>query len=277
MTVRQGRGLLAFLCFLFAISSTPIGSCSNERPLNDNDLALEVAVLQTLHRFDLTESQLQLLLKWAPETALPMEARPAAKVKPALRQAMLDLRTALIAAEDSERIAELAAKVDELRSEEGVELDDSIEITETARERTPDLLRRLSARQVGLFIAAYGGEFPDPLEILTEGLEDARAVEGEEWKLFRESISADVGRLVGGLNENRASEVTDKVIQFLIRVRALSDKQFEKQRARLEKEAAEIVAVAGPLEVIQNEVQLALADLLSNPRLEPALKARLKK
>ena len=57
---------------------------------------------------------------------------------------------------------------------------------------------------------------------------------------------------------------------------ALSDDAFEKQRTALEKEARALGNGVSSLDVLRHAVERALARLLSNPRLVPALEARLR-
>jgi hypothetical protein len=70
--------------------------------------------------------------------------------------------------------------------------------------------------------------------------------------------------------------VSDEVVQILIQARSIDNKNFERERPGLEKKIQELVKNVGPLDVIRNTAEIALATLLSNPRLEAALKARTK-
>lgn len=243
--------------------------------LSVNDLSLEVTALQTLYNFKFNAEQMNTLRRLARETADEPSARQAAKVSDEYRKALLALRDALLA-DDEEKIAACEEKLDALREQENPELDDAVELTDEARKRAPEVLKKLSANQVALFLSAYGGAVPDPRETLRDALDEARKVDGDDWKQLRDSISDEVGRLTAGLDAEKAAAVGARAVQLLIRVRALKDDEFKSQRQALEKEIDEVVGEVGPLEVIRNLAELSLAELLSNPRLPLVLTARLK-
>jgi hypothetical protein len=241
-----------------------------------NDLSLEVAALQTLYQFKLTPEQLKAVRHLAKETVdADGNVRHAAKGSEALRKALQSLRDALARADDPDKIAELQDAVEDLRGKEDPELDEGVEITDAARRRAPELLRRLSARQVAAYLSTYGEEAPDPLESLLEAIDSVRGLNAEDWKALRQDLADQVGRLVGGLDADKANAVGDKAVQLLIRVRALKDAEFKEQRAELEKEARDLVGNVGPLDVLRHLAEYALAELLSNPRLAHAVAARL--
>ena len=164
-----------------------------------------------------------------------------------------------------------------MRRAETPEIDDGIEITDAARRRAPEVLAALTARQVATHIAAYGDQFPDPLERLLEALGKVRGLKEAEWKELRDDVSDEVGRLVAGLDIDKAGEISDQVVQLLIQARALKENELKKERPELEKIARQIVGKIGPLDVLRNAVERTLAELLSNPRLAAAIEARLKK
>src|SRR5262249_3787692 len=230
-----------------------------------------------LYLFEFTPAQLRALQKLAPETAAEAAGpREAPKASEAYRQALAKLREALVKPEDDERIAKLLEELDDLREKEDPHLDDAVDLTEAARERTSGVLKLLSARQVMAYLTSLGDEVSDPLEILLETLEEVRGLDAAEWKELRQTVGPQVGSLVAGLDAERAQQVSDRVVQWLIRVRAMSDDEFKKERDELEEEARKIVGDVGPTEVLRHVVEQALAELLSNPRLEAALEARLK-
>jgi hypothetical protein len=273
MTHRSVLVLLAAVC----LAAGP-GEDARPQPAKTslNDLSLEVTALQTLYQFQFKPEQLKLLRTWAKETIdADGNTRPAAKASDAFRKALQNLRDALARGDDAEKIADLQEEVEDLRGKESPDLDEAVEITDAARRRAPELLRQLSARQVAGYLGTYGDEAPDPLESLLEAIETVRGLNAEDWKALRQDIADAVGRLVGGLDADKASAVGDKAVQLLIRVRALKEAEFKAQRAELEKEARELVGNAGPLDVLRHLVEYALAELLSNPRLPQAVAARL--
>jgi hypothetical protein len=138
------------------------------------------------------------------------------------------------------------------------------------------VLRLLTARQIASYVALYGDEFPDPLSRLLDALDQVRVAGPREWKQLREDLAEEIGPQLGGLDAAKATQYGDQVVQWLLKVRSLSEEEFKAQRAELEKGARQIVGTVGPLEVLRHVVENALAEMLSNPRLEHALTARLK-
>jgi hypothetical protein len=163
--------------------------------------------------------------------------------------------------------------LDTLRHAENPEIDDGVEITDAAGERAKEVFKRLSARQVASYLVSAIDEIADPLEEILGALEKVRGLEEKEWKQLREEVSEEVGRLVAGLDAEKAGRIGDRVVQLLIQARALTDEEFKTERMDLEKEARQIVGEIGPLEVLGHTVEQALAELLSNPRLQTALDA----
>lgn len=268
--------LVAAVGLLQALAG-PATSSTIADALSLNELELEVDALYVLYQFQFTPEQMQALRKLARETAEELGARQAPKASADYRKALVTLRDALVKADDADQISKLQDKLDELAAAEEPELDTGFEVSDAARQRAPALLRSLSARQVAAYVSVYGDALPDPAELLRDALGEVRGLEGEEWKEFREQLSEEVGRLVAGLDADKASRVGDKVVQWLIEVRSLGDADFKAQRSELEAKAKkQIVGDLHPLDVVRHTLEFALAELLSNPRLEAALAARLK-
>jgi hypothetical protein len=249
-----------------------------EEPAKDdkgslNELSMEVAALQMLYQFEFTPTQQERLSKLARETADEIGPRQAAQASAEFRRALTDLRTALIEGND-ERIDKLQQRLDKLREADDLELDDAIEVTDAARRLAPEVVKRLSARQVAGFLSYYGDQAPDPREELLEALDRVRGLNEKEWKALREQVSDDVARLVAGLDNERGGQISDQVVQWLIKVRALKDDEFKRERRDLEKEVDEIIGKLGPFDVLRHLVEQAVAELLSNPRLPAALEAQ---
>jgi hypothetical protein len=265
-------------CLLCGLLLTAAGDEAKNAGPNVNDLSMEVAALQALHYFRITPEQMKALRKIAAETSdQDQAARTAPKASEAYRKALQSLRDALIKGEDEERIIELEDELQELRDKEEPRLDDAIEVTDVARQKAPEVLRMLFARQVTAYLHTLGEDTPDPLETLLDALDQVRGLKPEEWKTLREDVQDQVGRLAGGLDEDKATRIGNEAVQFLIRVRLIKDeKEFQAARPELEKEARQLVGNIGPLEVMRNLAELGLAEMLSNPRLEKALAARLK-
>lgn len=241
-----------------------------------NDLSLEVTALDTLYRLQLTRAQMEALQDLAQETAPKGASRQQAKGSAKLRKTLSELRDALVKADDDDRIAELAGQLDKIIDAEKPELDDEVEIGEEASAQAARVLRFLTPKQVAAYASGFGDDIPDPLVRIQESMETARDLDDKEWEKFRTEISTEIGRLLAGLDGDKAQESGDKVVQLLIIVRSLSDEEFEKQRPDLEEQAVKIVGDLAPTDVIRHVVEYHLAELLSNPRLPAALELRLK-
>jgi hypothetical protein len=265
-------------CLLFGLSLTVAADEARDANPNINELSMEVAALQALHYFRITPEQMKALQKVAAETSDQDQAtRAASRVSDTYRKALLDLRDALVKGDDADKILDLEDKLEELRDKEQPRLDDAIEVTDEARQKAPEVLRMLFARQVTAYLQTLGDDTPDPVESLLCALDSVRGLKPEEWKALREEIQDQVGRLAGGLDEDKATRIGNEAVQFLIRVRSIKDdKEFQASRMELEKEARQLVGNIGPMEVMRNITELGLAEMLSNPRLGKALTALLK-
>jgi hypothetical protein len=241
---------------------------------NVGDVNADVAVLNVLHTLQPTPAQVQALRKAAPKTMQKPPPRKLVKVSEKLRKAMTALRDAL-AAGDDEKVEELFKKFDEVRDKENPEFDE-IEISAAAREQAPAIVRLLSARQVA-FYAASVADFPDPVERLTDAMDDARKLRGKQWQALRDDTAYQVGWLVAGLDAKAEEKARDQATALLNKAFKLSDKEYAAQRDALEKDARAIVGKLGPTDVIRNFMERVLAEALSSHRLESALDLRAKK
>jgi hypothetical protein len=241
-----------------------------------HDLSLEVAALQSLYDFQFTEAQLKMLARLAPQTREDDRPRARARVSREFEQALIKLRDVLINPVDEDSIASALEAYSKIQDKEDADLDDQVEITDAAKEKAPEILRGLRARQLASFIAGFGDEFPDPIEDLQEAISKVRTLEDDQWKILRRVIGQSIGDQAAGLDAEKAATFNDEVVQILIQARSLDAKAFAREKPALEKKAQDLFKNIGPLEVIRHTTELAIATLLSNPRLEAALKARLK-
>src|SRR5262249_52323604 len=109
-----------------------------------------------------------------------------------------------------------------------------------------------------------------------DALVKARNLDDKEWKEFRADISDEIGRLVGGVDPEKADEYGNKAVQLLIVARSMSADEFKNSKPSLEKKVRALVGELGPTDVIRNVREYRLAELLSNPQLLAALGARSK-
>ncbi len=258
------------------------GSVMGEEPKSGppttlKQLSLEVSALQMLHHLSATPAQLQQFRKLAKETGPKESDDKPGKGSDKIRTAMTEVRQALLENKDPEHIDKLMEKLDALREEEKPDLEDDVDLTEAARRRAPEALRLLGAPQVAVYLSGLIGEVGDPQSRLVEALDQVRTLSADQWKEFRANFGDEIGRLVAGVDVDKAEKVSDEVVQLLIVARSLKDAEFKTQRPDLEKSAWKIVGEIGPFQVLQNVMENVMATLLSNPRLSAAIDARLLK
>ena len=274
MEVRIG---LAALLVVIGVGSCGVGkSPEPQLRASIHDLILEVAALQSLYDFRFTPSQMKVLAKLASETREDDRPRARVRVSREFEAALVLLRKALSDPTDEDQIGEALDQYAKIQDKEDPDLDNQVEITDLAKEKAPEILRSLSARQLATFLAGYGDQFPDPVEDMKEAITKVRKLEEDQWKVLRRIIGQNIGDQVAGLDGEKAAQVGDEAVQILIQARSLDAKSFERERPALEKKIQELFKDVGPMEVIRNTAEIALATLLSNPRLEVALKARAK-
>src|SRR5947209_637421 len=244
-------------------------------PATLNELSMEVSALQILHHLNVTTPQLTALRKIAKETASKTQDAKPGKGSDKLRAALMEMHKALLDKKE-DKVDSLAEKLNGLRDEEKPELED-VDLTETARRRAPEALRRLGAPQVAGYLAGLADDIDDPHSRLLTALTEVRGLSADKWKEFRADFGDEIARLVVGVDSDKAEKVSDEVIQLLIVARSLPEADFKTQLPDLEKTAHKIVGDLGPFQVLQNVMENVMAALLSNPRLVAAIDARLQK
>src|SRR6266851_1063004 len=258
------------------------GSVMGEEPKSGppttlKQLSLEVSALHAIHDLNLTPAQLQQFRKLAKETRPKESDEKPGKGSEKIRAALTEMRQALLEDKDLEHIDKLVEKLGALREEEKPDLNDDIDLTESARRRAPEALRLLRAPQVAVYLSGFLGAVGDPQAQLIQALDDVRILSADQWKEFRANFGDEIGRLVAGVDADKADKISDEVVQLLIVARSLKDAEFKTQRPDLEKNALKIVGDLGPFQVLQNVMENDMATLLSNPRLRAAIDARLQK
>jgi hypothetical protein len=238
-------------------------------------LMLQVNALQSLHDLELTPEQLATLAKLAETTANKPKPGKAVTASPAFRTALTQLRDALVKGDD-EKIEQCRTKFDEIADKELVDIDDHIEITPAARQKIPQLMKLLTVNQLASYIGSL--DLSDPADRLMDGAEEILGLTGKEKKEVSDEVSKDIVRLVGAAAASeQAKKLTKHVTEFLDRASGLKEEEFKKRRSELEKEAKQIVGEVSAFEVLRHEVNHNLAELLSNPQLEAAIAAKMKK
>jgi hypothetical protein len=237
---------------------------------NANDLSLEVAALDTLHALALKPDQIRALGDLAKGAADSTKREPA-KASPAFRQALGELRAALLRG-DEDKAANAREKIDTLmEKEEETEIHDDVTVTDIARERAAKAFKLLTAPQV----AALVGSHPpaDPVEVLTEGFKTVRGLMDKEREEARDQVADEVTSLVAGTDSDRAKGIKEKAIVLLDRAAYLPEAQYRRELGKLRQEAKSVIGEVDSLELLRHAAEQALAELLSNPRLPNVLKA----
>src|SRR5438132_67911 len=240
------------------------------KSVNANDLSLEVAALQVLHDLELTPAQLAALSKLARESAPKSESRQPAKTSGEFLTALGGYHGALATGDDN-RIADAREKLDTLMLKEQPELDNGINVTEGALGNASDALKILNVRQVGVLLGTL--EMTDPAELLISALDQVRNVKNsKDVEDEIASVAEEVGWLVNGYSDeaDKTKAKASTVLQKAAKLK--NDAVFAGQRKTLEKEAREAVGTPDSMEVIGHIAEHGMADLLSNPRLEAAIR-----
>jgi hypothetical protein len=234
-----------------------------------NDLSLEIQAMRSIASFKLNPDQENALRKLAKETSEPARERKA-KVSKEYLDLLFEIRNAL-AAGDNDRVDELQEKLDELSEAEKPELDQGYETTEAARQHAPEVFKLLKAPQVAFYLAQITEDVEDPLDKLLDALDRVRGLKLSEWKEQRDELAQGISVLLTGVDTKENERCQDKIIALLSKARGMKDEEFKKQRPELEKAARELAGVVGSTDVLRHKVEVALAELLSNPRLAAAL------
>ena len=240
------------------------------------ELSMEVQALRTLYNLRLTNEQMKELAKYAKDAAEPARKRNQGKASDEYRKVLTELRDALAAASDDDKIGDLEDAFTELEEKEKPDMDDSVEATGPARKRAPELFKKMRPSQLASYLGFLADDVVDPQDVLVSTMKEIRSANNEEWKDRRDDLAEELGWLLGGVDEKKAQKVNDQVVAFLNKVKALGDDEFKAKQADLEMEAEKLTGDVGPDRVLRNRVERTFAELLSNPRLGAALVLRLK-
>jgi hypothetical protein len=279
MNTLRCLGLALAGCLAAALLAPSAPARLADKDDKDEDLvslSMEIAALQMLHDLKATPEQLEALAKLFKDTAGKMPDRKAPKVSDKMRKLHQQLRDAYVAGDD-DKIVDVNADLEDLKDSEKLELEDEFELTDAARKQAAEMLARFTPRQTVGYLTQFAEEFPNPLEKLTEALEESRTATGREWEDRRDETAGQVGWLVGGLDKDAEAKVREKAVALLDKAHKLKDADYKDQKKDLEKEARELAAQAGPSDVMRHFLLHTVAELLSNPRSAAAVEGRLKK
>ncbi len=262
----------AFLCVSLHAAAEPPAISGSKL----NDLSLEVSALQTIYALQLTAVQMEQLRKLAKDAADPSGGRVPGHASDKFRRAMLDLREALVKAKDDEWIQKLNEQLDKITDSEKPRLDDSVEITDEARDAVPDFMRVLTPAQAAAYLGGLADTVGDPRAKLQEAVKKVRGLSEKDYRALRDEVTQDVSGLLAGLDADQASRVTEQVAQLLILARDIKDADIKKEQPVIDKRIQAIIGKVGPMDVLRHVLEQNLAQLLANPQLQTALAERLK-
>jgi hypothetical protein len=269
------RLLLARILMLgvvwLAVTSVAITQETNVvRSAQLNNVSLEIAALQVLHELELSPAQLTAWTKLAREAAPKGEKREPAKTSAGFAKALTALHEAYSKGDDA-KIGEAREKLDALLEKEQPELDNSIQLTEAARDKAAEALKLLNVRQAGTFLSTL--ELTDPAELLAAALEQVRSLKGKERDDEIATVADEAAWLLDGMDGEEGEKIKDKVTAMLKRAAAIkSNGDFAKQKKSLEETIKGIIGDVDNTDVLGHILEHGVAELLSNPRLEAALR-----
>ena len=305
------RGVLLFLGLLVSFSNDPgVASAQAADPKKKDDktdiapapkdanyLSMEVNALRTLYLLRGTDPGRQVAIqlplgrllfikeKFASCAQKEEKKREKADISDAYRKVLVELRAALIAGQD-ERIEELDKQLQELQKVEDPDLDDQVEITDEARKKAENLVKTCSADQVVAYLASYGKDFPHLQNTLFAAMrvtidpEKAtyeKKPSPEEWKKIRAFTIREVAWQVGGLDSDKQKQIGVQIAKVLDKTYAMSEGDLKKNVAELRQgNRANHWGKTSAFDLMKNVMDQDIAEMLSNPRLIPAVEARLK-
>ena len=162
-----------------------------------NLLSLEVKALRILRGLEATPHQLSEIARTAKTTAGSPGNREPAKASGAYVEALAQMRRALVA-KDDDKIDKLRTQFDELEDKNPPDLDDGVEITDGAEIEAVRMLNIFSPQQIVDYAQSLDDDFPNPVQLILEGLQEGRSLKKEEWETARNKIAEEVAWLVCG-------------------------------------------------------------------------------
>lgn len=271
--------LVIATCLLFGAVSRaapkPPVEAGDAKSLSANELNLRILALQAIHDLDLNADQLNFFKLVASHTAGAPASRPGGKANEKLRAAMVELHDALVA-NDADRVAEAKSAVEDATDEDdSADFDDTISPTPNAAPHVDEVIKLLRSSQIAAYIGEHADAIGDPVELLIDGLDKARADADDDWESDRDDIVHDVAALAVGFRDDKgANKLKGRVRDYLNKARKMSQADFDAHRADLEKDAQKAVGENHPMDCIRHWLETQVAELLSNPQLPAALAER---
>jgi hypothetical protein len=204
--------------------------------------------------------------------AAQTRTRTPAKATPKLASTLSDLYQALLK-QDGAHIPALKDQVDELEDDDNIDLDDDVRATDAGRAKAPELLKHLKASQIAAYLAEHADEVADPVEQMMDALLEIREADAEDVDGEIEDTADEVGRLVAGLDAEKAKQISEHVTAWLKAGKPLKDDEFATRHAALQEAAERIAGEVPPMLVLTHWMENELAELLSNPQLPTVVEA----
>ena len=266
------------LAVLATMAFVPVMATAKPHPAKQaggsDDVDLQVAALTSLQELDLTNEQLKRLKELA-GAVIPGKRVGEPRQSDALKAALAELRDAL-AADDHDKIGDAQEKVGMAREQDKAVTAPEVEITESARQKAPDAIAILKASQLAGYFAAHQDDVPDPLQTMTDALDQiAEAAAPEEYAAIRTETSGQVALLLAGLDPAAQQPIAQKVGQWLDKAHAMDAGKRTAHRPALEQAAKELVGHPDPFQALRHWSEREMASLLSNPALPFALDKQL--
>lgn len=244
-----------------------------DEPLHN--ISMEVQALRMFDSLSLSDEQIALVGKLSKETAEPSRKRSQPRASEEYQRLLKEVRSALLD-HDEDKVGELDEEIEQLQQKESPEVDDGFAVTKAARQRAPEVFKTFKPAQLAKYYGSVADDMHDPLNLLTEALQSVRGLQKDDWRGKRDEIADEVAWLSVGPDLDKWEKVSDRTVSLLSKARSLSDAEFKDQRADLEKAAKEIVGTVDADVALRHYVEWQLSELLSNPRLATAAKARMK-
>ncbi len=259
-------------------------------PEDPNLASLRVKALDQLYELDLSIEQLHDLRAVAAGAASTQQRAPG-KATDKFVSLLNDFQRALLLRNDGNEIDKLRNQVVDSVDQDTVVIDDSVQLTNKAREKAADAYKGFKANQIAAFLAAHADEVGDPAEMMlntTDQVREARLAAtapsdpdvssgdkptAADIANIIQDAANDVGELVAGLDRDKSTAVAGNVAKW---IKSNSNSGFDVnplKRKNMEESAAKVVGNVHPMRVLNNWFVRQVALMLSNPQLPDAIDA----
>jgi hypothetical protein len=258
------------LAALIILCSLPRLQAQTASDAESVKLELEVDALSTLDDLQLSSEQVVMLRDLASDTASKVDPSPG-HVDGDYQAALKEVRDAILSRSD-DRIDQAQDKLAALTEKQNAESEPDFENTDAAKTKAPALLKALSPSQVAHYVSQNADDVEDPADVLVDAVRQCHTLSDDDFEVLRDDTAEEIGLLAGGLVPTKPPQIIQKTTRFLNRCRRLSAQEFQTQQSALEDEARKLVEGLDPIQCLRHWMEGELADLLSNPQLQTALK-----